>query len=98
MQVEVDVKCMETNFGGHDISGFGDFAPFCVTSKTTKFPFQTMDYSPWGSKNRIGSLVLEILLLFQTPSKRPKFPFGPWTIVHGGQKIELPQKIHASRH
>ena len=61
MQVEVDVKCMETNFGGHGISGFGDFAPF------------------------------------QTPSKRPKFPFGPWTIVHGGQKIELAQKIHASR-
>ena len=55
------MKCMETNFGGHDISGFGDF------------------------------------LLFQTPSKRPKFPFGPWTIVHGGQKIELPQKNHASR-
>ena len=21
----------------------------------------------------------------------------PWTIVHGGQKIELTQKIHASR-
>ena len=29
--------------------------------------------------------------------KQPKFPFGPWTIVHGGQKIELPQKIHANR-
>ena len=27
----------------------------------------------------------------------PKFPFRPWTIVHGGQKIELAQKIHASR-
>ena len=30
------------------------------------------------------------------PSKRPNFPFGPWAIVHGGQKIESAQKIHAS--
>ena len=28
MQVEVDVKCMQTNFGGHGIFDFGDFAPF----------------------------------------------------------------------
>ena len=27
----------------------------------------------------------------------PNFPFRPWTIVHGGQKIESAQKIHASR-
>ena len=32
-------------------SGFGDFAPFCLATKTAKFPFQTMDYSPWPSKN-----------------------------------------------
>ena len=61
MQVEVDVKCMETNFGGRDLSRFGVMAPFCL------------------------------------PSKLPKFPFGPWAIVHGGQKIESAQKIHASR-
>ena len=61
MQVEVNVKCMEANFGGHDLSIFGDFAPF------------------------------------RFPSKQPKFPFRAWTIVHGGQKIELAQKIHASR-
>ena len=24
MQVEIDVKCMHTNFGGRDLSGFGD--------------------------------------------------------------------------
>ena len=56
MQVEVDVKCMETNFGGHDITGFGDFAPFSNTFKTAKISLWTM-----------------------------------------GQKMELPQKIHASR-
>ena len=61
MQVEVDLKRMQTNFGGRGISGFGDFATF-------RFAF-----------------------------KAAKFPFRPWTIVHGGQKIELAQKIYASR-
>ena len=60
MQVEVDVKCMETNFGRRGFSGFGDFAPYLFV-------------------------------------QRPKFPIGPWTIVHGGQKIGSAQKIHASR-
>ena len=57
MQVEVDVKCMQTNFGRRGHSGFEDFAPVVCLQK-------------W-----------------------PKFPFGPWTIVHGGQKIELAKKI-----
>ena len=49
MQVEVD---MQTDFGGHGFSGLGDFALF---SKIAKFSLWTMDYSPWGSKNRTGS-------------------------------------------
>ena len=61
MQIEVDVKCMQTKFHGHGLLGFGDFAPFAGLQK-------------W-----------------------PNFPFEPWTIVHGGQKIESAQKIHASR-
>ena len=28
MQIGVDVTCMYTNFGGHDLSGFGDIATF----------------------------------------------------------------------
>ena len=28
MQVGVDVTCMHTNFGGRDLSGFGDIATF----------------------------------------------------------------------
>ena len=40
----------------------------------------------------VASPVLEIPLL----SKTAIFPIGPWTIVHGGQKIESAQKIHAS--
>ena len=48
-QVGIDVKCMYTDFGGHDISGFRD----TVTLKNAKFHFLTMDYSPWSSKNAI---------------------------------------------
>ena len=52
MQVEVDVKHMQTNFGGRGFSGFGDFAPFYDPSKVAKISFWTM-----GSKNRIGSKI-----------------------------------------
>ena len=61
MQVRIDVKFMHTNFGGRDLSGFGDIATF---------------------------------------QKRPNFPFGAWTIVHGHQKfnrLESAQKFYASR-
>ena len=55
------MKCMQANFGGCGLFGFGDFTPFSLPSNLAKFPFPTMGYSPWGSK------------------------------------IELVQKIHASR-
>ena len=55
MQVGMDVTCMQSNFGGRSLFGFGDFAPFCLPSNLVKIPFRTMGYSPWGSKNRIGS-------------------------------------------
>ena len=57
MQVEVDVKCMQTNFGGSSFSGFGDIVPFCFPSKTAKFPFRTMDYSPWGQKIELAKKI-----------------------------------------
>ena len=49
MQIGIDVTCMHTNFGERGLSGFGDIA----TLKNGKFPFQTMDYSPWSSKKLI---------------------------------------------
>ena len=33
MQIGMDVTCMHTNFGGHDLSGFGDIA----TLKNSQF-------------------------------------------------------------
>ena len=50
MQVEVDMKCMETNFGWCGLSGFGDIACFLFGFKTAKIFFPSMDYSPWGQK------------------------------------------------
>ena len=51
MQVGIDVKFIHTNFGGCDLSGFGDIATF---KKTPKFPLRHMDYSPWSSKYLIN--------------------------------------------
>ena len=48
MHVEVDMKYMQTNFCGCGSSGFGDSVPFHLP--LAKFPFQTMDYSPWDQK------------------------------------------------
>ena len=49
MHVWIDVKFIQTNFGGCGLSGFG----YITTFKNGKFPFLTMDYSPWSSKNLI---------------------------------------------
>ena len=58
MQVGIDVTCMHTNFGGHDLSGFGVMAPFHLP-QTAKISLLTMDYSPWSSKNSIDRNWLE---------------------------------------
>ena len=104
MQVGINVMCMYTSFGGRGLSGFGDMA---TISKTAKFPFRGMDYSPWSSKNLINRNWLKKLMqvgvdvtcmhtsfggrglsgfgdkIMATYQKRPNFPFGAWTIVHG---------------
>ena len=86
-----------------------------LLSKTTKFPFRTMDYSPWSSKNLIDrnrlkkfmQVGLDVTHMCTNFGGRGLSGFGDTatlkngqislSIVHGGQKIELAQKIHASR-
>ena len=58
MQVEVNVKCMHTNFGGCGISSFGDIATFLAT-----FPFQNMDYIVHGSE-KLSRLELALAQLY----------------------------------
>ena len=43
MQVGIDVTCMYTNFGGC----VSLVSEILLLSKMSKFPFLTMDYSPW---------------------------------------------------
>ena len=47
MHVDIDVTCIYTNFGGCVLSS----SEILLLSKMAKFPFPTMDYSPWSSKN-----------------------------------------------
>ena len=106
MQVGIDVKCMHTNFGG---CGFFQFRRYGYYSKTAKFPFWCMDYSPWSSKNLVDrdwlkkfmQVGIDVKCMYTnfgecdsssfrdmaTSQKRPNFPFGAWTIVHGHQKF-----------
>ena len=48
MQVGIDVTCMYIDFLVGVASLISEIPPL---SKTAKFPFLTMDYSPWSSKN-----------------------------------------------
>ena len=103
MQVGIDVKYMHTNFGGRGLSGFGDMATFqkrpnfpfgAWTSKNLidrnrliKFMQVGVDvtcmHTSFGGRDFSG---FGDMATFQ---KRPNFPFGAWTIVHGHGKIQL---------
>ena len=47
MLVGIDVKCMQTNFGGCSLSGFGDIATF------KNGQISLSDHGPWSSKKLI---------------------------------------------
>ena len=49
MQVGVDVTCMHTNLVGVA----SPVSEILLLLKMANFPFPTMDYSPWSSKNLI---------------------------------------------
>ena len=50
MYVEVDMKCIDTNFGVHDLFSFGDIA----TLKNSQISLSDHGlYSPWSLKNLI---------------------------------------------
>ena len=44
MQVKIDMKCMQTNFGGCGYYGFGDFVFLLFAIEMAKFSLQTMEY------------------------------------------------------
>ena len=103
MQVGLDVTCMYTDFGGHGSSSFGDTSTLkngqislsdhghwssknLIDRNWLKIFMQvgldgTCMYTGFGGRS-LSSFGDNI-----TSQKRPKFPFGPWTLVHGHQKI-----------
>ena len=80
-----------------------------LLSKTAKFPFPTMDYSPWSSKNSIDrnrlkkfmQVVIDVKCIYTNFGGRGLFGFGDkislWSIVvEKFNRWESAQKIHAS--
>ena len=80
-----------------------------LLSKTAKFPFPTMDYSPWSSKNSIDrnrlkkfmQVVIDVKCIYTNFGGRGLSGFGDkislWSIVvEKFNRSESAQKIHAS--
>ena len=105
MLVSIDELCMCTNFGGRDLSSFGDNT---TSQKQPNFPFDpwTIVYGHQNSidrnwPNKFMQVSIDELCMCSnfggrdlsgfgdntTSQKQPNFPFDPWTIVHGHQKI-----------
>ena len=81
-----------------------------LLSKTAKFPFPTMDYSPWSSKNLIDQnrlkkfmqVGIDVKFMHTNFDGRGLSGFGDkislWSIVvKKFNQSESAQKIHASR-
>ena len=80
-----------------------------LLSKTAKFPFPTMDYSPWSSKNSINrnrlkkfmQVVIDVKCIYTNFGGRGLFGFGDkislWSmVIKKFNQSESAQKIHAS--
>ena len=81
-----------------------------LPSKTAKFPFRPMDYSPWSLKNLIDrnwlkkfmQVWIDVKFIHTNFGGRGLFGFGDkislWSIkVEKFNRSELAQKIHASK-
>ena len=51
------MKCIQTSFDGHGLSGFGDLTPFCLPSKTAKISWTIVH---GGQKNEKIELAQKI--------------------------------------
>ena len=106
MQVEIHVECMYTN----RVGVASPFRRYGYLSKTTKFPFRPMDYSPWSSQNLIDrnelkkfmQVGIDVKFIHTNFGGRGHFGFGDKIsilsiIVEKFNGSEWAQKIHASR-
>ena len=89
MQVGIDVKCMHTNFGGRSLSGFGDKISLYskkvenLINRNWLKKFMQVGVNVTCMYTSFGGRGLSGFGDMATYQKRPNFPFGAWTIVHG---------------
>ena len=86
MQLGVNVTCMHTSFGGRDPFWFRRYG---YLSKTAKFPFRGMDYSPWSWKNSINRNRLKKFMQVGIDVKCMHTNFGGRGLSGFGDKISL---------
>ena len=86
MQVGIDIKCMHTSFGW---VWSLQFQRYCYLSKTAKFPFWGMDYSPWLLKNLIDWNWLKKFTQVGIDVKCMHTDFGGRGLSGFGDKISL---------
>ena len=93
MQVGVDITCMHTNFDGWSLSSFGD--------EISLWSIKVEKFNQSKSAKKIMKVGVNVTCMYisfggcglsgfgdmATFQKRPNFPFGAWTIVHGHRKI-----------
>ena len=85
MQVGIDVKCMHTDFGGHDLSGFRDIATF----KNGQISLLGMDYSPWSLKNLINRNRFKKFMQVGVDITCMHTNFDGWSLSSFGDEISL---------
>ena len=70
-----------------------------LPSKTAKFPFPTMDYSPWSSKNLIGRNWLKIFMQVGIDVKCKHINFGGCALSGFGDTVTFKNgQISLSNH
>ena len=89
MQVGIYVKFMYTDFGGRDLSGFGDTA----TLKNGQISLSTHGLSPWSSKYLIDrnwlkkfmQVGIDVKFMYTDFGGRDPFSFGDTATLKNGQ-------------
>ena len=95
MQVEVNVTCMYTSFGGRGLSNFGDKISLWfikvknLIDRNRLKKFMQVGIDVKCMYTNFGGCGLSGFGDIATFQKRPNFPFEAWTIiVHGHGKIQ----------
>ena len=90
------------------MGGASTVSEILLPTKMAKFPFLTMDYSPWSSKNLIDQnwlkkfmqVEIDVTSTYNNFGGQQLSGYGDTATFKNGKKFnqsELAQKIHASR-